>query len=737
MKRKHGLFGVTLLLGILLPGTSISAQQLTLEWAGSQAEFDSYVPQKVPLETVRPAEIRSVPPGVKRPQYGRVLVGPRETRRAYTILIDESEEQDQRLWFDTNGNGDLDDDPPPRWERVTKQGSRTAFSGSVTLRVKYGNEVRSLELALYRQRAASGSDATPPLYCYRRWGYRGEAVLEGKTYKAMLDDQLSTGDFRGSDTGKDSGVFLLLDVNGDGRFDSRGERFDVKKPFNIGGTTYELALATASGTGMTLVRSSQSVPETKPNAVFKVGGHALPFVATMTTGQTIRFPGDFRGKVVLLDFWATWCGPCRQELPNLKKVYEDFHSRGFEVIAISLDNADALDRLEKYTQENGIAWPQISEGKGWDDVIARAYNVTGIPAGFLVDGSTGTIAAMGSHVVGTSLRTAVEKALAAPRSTPAVYSSVASPTPSISMSWSRGQPTAPARTPARTIVWSNPRPTAVNTSQPSADPLLARISTAAKAGRLMTSAQLLERRKAPVPGRVELVTPSTHVLPGRNVARIAREGYLRVGWYYKCGKCNQWHLKLGGGYAVASNTIVTAWHVMTPPSTGGTDYAVAIDSSENLVSITGVLAASERMDVIVMRVTGGDFKPLALNPAAQVGDPAFCFSDPLKQRNYFSAGIVNRFHGVNDDGGKGAALDDLLGARMNVSTDWGPGSSGAAVLDSSANVIGHVATIRSLFDHGEKLPPSTDAAHGEERGAPLMTLHDAIPARSVLSLLKP
>ena len=76
---------------------------------------------------------------------------------------------------------------------------------------------------------------------------------------------------------------------------------------------------------------------------------------------------------------------------------------------------------------------------------------------------------------------------------------------------------------------------------------------------------------------------------------------------------------------------------------------------------------------------------------------------------------------------------------MNVSCDWGPGSSGAAVFDSAGNVMGHVATIRSLFDEASKPGSSNEASHPEEKvqGVPLMTLHDAIPARSLLTLLRP
>ena len=260
-----------------------------------------------------------------------------------------------------------------------------------------------------------------------------------------------------------------------------------------------------------------------------------------------------------------------------------------------------------------------------------------------------------------------------------------------------------------------------------------------RAGTLMASGSFLEKRKAPVSRPVALLAPSTRELPGRAVARIARQAYLRAGWYYRCGKCSQWHLKLAGAYAVAGDAVVTAWHVMTPPDSSGSTFAVVVDGTGAVVPVTDVLAGSERMDAVVLRVAGGHLFPLALGPAAEVGDAAFCYSDPLKERHYFSAGIVNRFHEAGDDGGKGDGLKDPASSRMNVSCDWGPGSSGAAVLDSAGNVIGHVTTVRSLFDPKSLPAEGSEPGHREDSpaGTPLMTLHDAVPARSVLTLLRP
>ncbi len=728
-------FAALLLLVLFLRGTSASAQELKLEWVGSRARFDSYMPQHVPLTAGRPQGIRAVPAGVKSPLWGQLVVGPKEARTSYTVLIDDLEDRDQQLWVDANGNGDLTDDPPVSWVGSTRPGSKTTYRGTATLQVSYRGQILALEMALYRLGTAMRGDTRPSVFCYRQWGYQGEAVLGDKSYRAMLDDELSTGDFRGSDSEKGSGVSLLLDLNGDGKLDSRGERFDVRRPFNVGGTTYEIAGLTASGAGARIVKSARTVAETKPGAVLKVGGPPVPFEARTTTGQTIRFPGDVKARVVLLDFWATWCGPCRAELPNLKSVYDTYRSRGFEVIGISLDKANAAEKLASFTRENGIAWPQILDGKEWDGDLAKAYNIHGIPQGYLVDRATGLVIAADNAVRGPALRTAVEKALGA---SPAA-GAAAPPVAPRQAAADAGRGTAPAPASPNSIAWGNRKATVATATAPApTDPLLARAEAAARAGKLPTSAQFLEWRRVPLPRPVTLLTPATRELTGRAVARVAREGYLRAGWYYRCPKCGQWHLKLGGAYAVARETVVTAWHVMNPPSPGGSAFAVVVDGAGNFVPVTGVLAASERMDAVVMHVTGGSLVPLALNPAAEAGDAAFCFSDPLKQSGYFSAGIVNRLHERDDEGVRGTP-GDAAGSRMNVSCDWGPGSSGAAVFDSAGNVMGHVATIRSLFDEASKPGSSNEASHPEEKvqGVPLMTLHDAIPARSLLTLLRP
>ena len=90
-----------------------------------------------------------------------------------------------------------------------------------------------------------------------------------------------------------------------------------------------------------------------------------------------------KGKVVLIDFWATWCGPCVDALPNVKKTYTKFHEKGFEIVGISLDQS--RDKLAKFVEKEKLQWPQHFDGQGWKNEFAVKYGIQGIPAMWLVD----------------------------------------------------------------------------------------------------------------------------------------------------------------------------------------------------------------------------------------------------------------------------------------------------------------------------------------------------------------
>lgn len=654
---------------VSIPAWAASAEEVAtvkLEWRPRDAGFAWYMPLRISLGTTKPGEVKRIPDDVTSAVYGIVSLGPQESPQKFVLLIDEPEGKPQRLWADGNGNGDLTDDPPARWEHRGE--GRTEYSGSATFQVAYGDQKRDFELMLYRFNKSQREDARTSLFGSRSWAWTGQITLAGKTYRAALDDALSTGDFRGKREGKSSGVFLVVDVNSNGRLELNGERFDVRKPFNIGGASYEIADLTASGDGFRIVASDEAVPETKPNATIAVGSPAPKFTAKTLDGKPVKFPDDFQGRVVMLDFWATWCGPCRKELPNLKSVYEEFHSQGFDVLGISLDESDAVEKLGEFVNKNGMTWPNVCDGKGWETDVAALYGVHGIPAGFIVSGKSGQIVALGPDARGEQLRTSVAAALAGKPIQPSEPLAKAPP--------KAAEPGGKGQSEERSMI----------------DPLLEKAAAAAKAGRLLSYARFLEKRAAPEPLRVHLPEPSTKPLRGRDVAQQARDARIRVGIYYRCTKGDHWHLKLNCAYAVASDSVATAWHVLKQPATFQEGFVVAVNNADEIVPITAVIAADERMDAIVLRVAADNLEPRPLSRNVEVGDSVFCLSDPFGQRNYFSSGIVNRFHAAGN-GKKTPTTTDPSALRVTVSTDWAPGAAGRPCWTSAATSL---ATWRPL-----------------------------------------
>lgn len=111
-------------------------------------------------------------------------------------------------------------------------------------------------------------------------------------------------------------------------------------------------------------------------------GKPVTLQFTAVDGRAVD-TSKLKGKVVLLDFWATWCPPCVGEVPNVKKAYDQFHSKGFEVVGISLD--EDKDKLTQFVSSHAMAWPQYFDGLHWQNKYARQFGISAIPAMWLID----------------------------------------------------------------------------------------------------------------------------------------------------------------------------------------------------------------------------------------------------------------------------------------------------------------------------------------------------------------
>ena len=385
---------------------------------GVAARMNGVRPRQVDLVSLLPADIKKLPASLASPLYGVLTLGPQEAPTRFITVMDSASEGEPHIRIDSNANGDLTDDAAIVWKKFPYQTfdgkPLTRYESSVVLQVRYGTRIEPLHLNVLRY------DPKDP----NREGYRNsvlfiadyaretEILLGAHSYHAMLYDTFTTGDYRGKQDMSNTGVSLMIDVNGNGQFDARGESYDAGRPFNIKGVTYELMHVAPDGSSFEVIKSRYNAPEILPPPDLRVGQPVLPFTQKVLDGKPIHFPTDYRGRLVMLYFWASWCPDCQAQIPAVRSAYQQFHSKGLDILGVSVDPASLPIPLKKYVQMSSMPWPQIYEGKFWDGDLVKKYFIGNIPAPFLVDGDTGKILAAGSALKGANLATTLQKALA-------------------------------------------------------------------------------------------------------------------------------------------------------------------------------------------------------------------------------------------------------------------------------------------------------------------------------------
>ena len=131
------------------------------------------------------------------------------------------------------------------------------------------------------------------------------------------------------------------------------------------------------------LQAKQQQQQQKGAALLAVGNEAPDFAQQTPDGNVMKL-SDLRGKVVLIDFWASWCKPCRRENPNVVKAYNKYKDKGFEILGVSLDRD--RNRWLQAIEQDGLTWPQVSDLKFWQNAAAQQYGVSSIPFTVLIDG---------------------------------------------------------------------------------------------------------------------------------------------------------------------------------------------------------------------------------------------------------------------------------------------------------------------------------------------------------------
>jgi len=264
--------------------------------------------------------------------------------------------------------------PAPAQDKGDETAAKAAFDSVMTMirqgqgRMPMDQLIDKAETGLlgvverYPGTSASGSARLVLGQIYSGIGRPADATAQLKTF---LD-----GDYE-KDPNEVSMAWLML-----GNVAVDEERFDEARDW------YGKVTESGNADEKSLQMARMSIERIETLRKLKIGAPLIPFEAEDITGKPLR-PADYKGRVVMLDFWATWCAPCRSEMPNVKDVYARYHDKGFDIIGVSLDNDRAA--LDRFLDTEEIAWRQIYDGKGWQAEIGRVYAVSSIPATFLID----------------------------------------------------------------------------------------------------------------------------------------------------------------------------------------------------------------------------------------------------------------------------------------------------------------------------------------------------------------
>ncbi|MEI8382886.1 MAG: redoxin domain-containing protein [Planctomycetota bacterium] len=418
------------------------------------------------------------------------------------------------------------------------------------------------------------------------------------------------------------------------------------------------------------------------------------------TGQTIN--GDpidiatLEGKIVLVEFWATWCGHCLDELPALKRHYQKYHDRGFEIVAISVD--DDREELESFLKKQQLPWTIVyDEEAGSDHPATTQYGITAYPTSFLLDRAGRVI---GTDLQGRKLSRKLIEYLGA-------------------------------------TVEKSPYP--IFNINEVIDTITTEGARLHKQGKTRNDAQLRKQLNRKFV-ELELPEPSDEPIPDRELYRRASESVFVVCSMYKIEDTDEWQTSLATAFAVtADGVLTTSCHVFDNEDEA--DVVVVMDKNRKVYPVKELLAVNKKADTCLFRIDARDLKPLPLAEDGIPGTHVRVLGHPGDSFYFMSNGLLANYERDHDGT-----------VWMNTTADFGQGSSGGPVMDEFGNVVGQVSRTFTLYAGGEsrgrprrvandtadKSDPEKEPAgsNGSDLADPQMVFKSCVPVKTLRALVR-
>ena len=369
----------------LLGVSPLHAEELHRVWSTPFTE--RLVNQEV---SVDPLARKPLVPVVKEPDaggaalwYGTVLhrVGTDLNRdaRMNAFAVQYDGPRATRVWYDANGNGDLTDDPEPRlYAHSSSTDARSFFVDLAWVRAREGTDYpvsRRVRVLL----DPADSSAAPSYRTQNVFGRTGRVVLGGRAHLAMLmdgnADGLYTEDFA-------DGIFVDLDDDRQLSIDQMSPEFGpFAVPFEMEGRSYRCRPLDPRGDVLEWTDLGPAPLRTE----VVPGAEAPDFAFPDSAGHPRRLI-EWRGRWVVLSFWASWCSACVHQAPALRELFERWHGEGLEMVGISFD--EDVNAARAFRKQAGQTWPtRISGRRYWEEPVGRLYQAGGAGLLFLVDPS--------------------------------------------------------------------------------------------------------------------------------------------------------------------------------------------------------------------------------------------------------------------------------------------------------------------------------------------------------------